>query len=299
MKSDKNHNNNLSAEVLTGLLGLGIVILLIHLTYNLFIVFSLELLSLDIFFLSILTTVYFMYKKFGFLDQLLFPLVLFILIMLSVFYFFHGGYRGIILFYFIIIAFSYSILLTDYRRNVLLILHAGIFLSLVGAQFYHPEWIQENKGDWEDLHYLLGFVLTISFIIYGGIIVRDDYERTSRVIRLQKMEALQKGEEIQKKNQELNEKAIQIEQINKQLSQMIEAKTTRLEKQNNQLIEYAFFNSHKVRGPLARVLGLVELLKNTDNKKEKALYLDKLDESARELDTVINEINKILIEPLE
>ncbi len=299
MKSDKSINNDLNYGVFTGLLGFGFIILLIHSVYNLLVIPNVWLLSLDFIFFTILVVVFLLFKKHGILNRLVAPILLFILIMLSVFYFFHGGYRGIILFYFIIVAYSYSVLLTGYRRNILLVFHALLFAGLIVIQLYYPQWIRQTEYSNPDFHYLLGFVLAIAYIIYGGIIVRKDYERTSRVIQKQKMEAVEKSNEIQKKNEELNEKAFQIERINKRLSQMIEDKTARLEKQNYQLIEYAFFNSHKVRGPLARVMGLVELLKNTDSMDDRILYLKKLEESAAELDLVINEINKILIEPVD
>ena len=299
MKSDKSINNDLNYGVFTGLLGFGFIILLIHSVYNLLEIPNIWLLFLDFIFLTILVVVFFVYKKHGILNKLVVPILIFILIMLSVFYFFHGGYRGIILFYFIIIAYSYSVLLTDYRRNILLAFHTLLFAGLIVIQFYYPQLVWQTEYSNSDFHYLLGFVLAIAYIIYGGVIVRKDYERSSRVIHQQKMEAIEKSYEIQKKNEELNEKAFQIERINKRLNQMIEDKTARLEKQNYQLIEYAFFNSHKVRGPLARVMGLVELLKNVESNSDRNLYLEKLEESAEELDLDINEINKILIEPVD
>lgn len=299
MKSDKSINNDLDYGVFNGLLGFGFIILLIHSVYNLLESSTIWLIVLDFVFLAILVVVFFLFKKHGMLHRLVVPILIFILIMLSIFYFFHGGYRGIILFYFIIVAYSYSVLLTDYRRNILLAFHALLFAGLIVIQFYYPQWIRQTEYSNSDFHYLLGFTLAIAYIIYGGVIVRKDYEYTSRVIHQQKMEAVEKSQEIQKKNEELNEKALQIERINKRLSQMIKDKTARLEKQNYQLIEYAFFNSHKVRGPLARVMGLVELLKNAESKSDMVLYLEKLEESAEELDLVINEINKILIEPVD
>jgi hypothetical protein len=51
-------------------------------------------------------------------------------------------------------------------------------------------------------------------------------------------------------------------------------------------------NAHKVRGPLARILGLINLYK--DHQVEVHDLFDKVDEAAHELDHVIKEINSSL-----
>ncbi|MGB3182803.1 MAG: PAS domain-containing protein [Cyclobacteriaceae bacterium] len=64
----------------------------------------------------------------------------------------------------------------------------------------------------------------------------------------------------------------------------------RLKHQNQQLIDYAFFNSHRLRAPLARVMGLTELVKQDIEHP----LMGKLLESASELDSVTRDINHIL-----
>ena len=66
-----------------------------------------------------------------------------------------------------------------------------------------------------------------------------------------------------------------------------------IEKQNEKLKEIAWIQSHKVRAPLARIMGLVDLIKNQgfncdDNEKLYGYLLN----SADELDTIIREISK-------
>ena len=66
-----------------------------------------------------------------------------------------------------------------------------------------------------------------------------------------------------------------------------------LESQNTKLKEIAWLQSHVVRAPLARLMGLVELI--TDNKisqDEKDKSFEFFKDSAKELDAVINDIVK-------
>ncbi|MEM9673686.1 MAG: PAS domain S-box protein [Bacteroidota bacterium] len=63
---------------------------------------------------------------------------------------------------------------------------------------------------------------------------------------------------------------------------------------NQQIAEYAFFNSHKVRAPLSRLLGLVLLLDdNHISVEEQKDLLDKVKITAEEIDDMIREITKI------
>lgn len=64
---------------------------------------------------------------------------------------------------------------------------------------------------------------------------------------------------------------------------------------NQQLTEYSFYNSHKLRAPLARLLLGVELL-NGDQRVHPEIQelIDTIRNSAMELDGVIRDINRIL-----
>ncbi|MCK0145356.1 PAS domain S-box protein [Arenibacter sp. F26102] len=64
-----------------------------------------------------------------------------------------------------------------------------------------------------------------------------------------------------------------------------------VEQQNEKLREIAWTQSHVVRAPLARLMGIIDLLnENTVDENEKNLLLDHVYSSAVELDTIIQEI---------
>ena len=53
-------------------------------------------------------------------------------------------------------------------------------------------------------------------------------------------------------------------------------------------------NSHDVRAPLTRLMGLVELMKGSKDEGEQNLIREEIVNSAAELDRIIHEINEIL-----
>jgi signal transduction histidine kinase len=64
---------------------------------------------------------------------------------------------------------------------------------------------------------------------------------------------------------------------------------------NQQLAEYAFFNSHKVRAPLARLMSCVNILEiDSEIDKETIEILKAIKLSADELDNEIRDIGNLL-----
>lgn len=113
----------------------------------------------------------------------------------------------------------------------------------------------------------------------------------------ERTEALEKASrEIQLRNDELNQQQEEILSINNHLEGLVEVRTLEIKKQNELLRNYAYFNAHKVRGPLARILGLIYLIKiETPQKQEDFLdFIQRLEVCANELDLTIREINEIL-----
>jgi signal transduction histidine kinase len=72
-------------------------------------------------------------------------------------------------------------------------------------------------------------------------------------------------------------------------------KTYKIVEQHEKLIEYTFHNSHQVRAPLARILGLINLIQlNMAKPEEMDSILDEIRRASDELDKVITRMNAIL-----
>ncbi|NJN26219.1 MAG: tetratricopeptide repeat protein [Cyclobacteriaceae bacterium] len=106
---------------------------------------------------------------------------------------------------------------------------------------------------------------------------------------------------IQKLNSEIEDKAEalrlmneEVKMINSNLEKAVEDRTDKIKAQNQKLVEYAFINSHEIRGPLARVMGLVYLM----GLENKILLGDEsfamLMEATFELDHVIKKASQLL-----
>ena len=100
-----------------------------------------------------------------------------------------------------------------------------------------------------------------------------------------------KNEELKAYGEELLASEEELKLINENLNNLVENRTQALIKQNEKLIQHAFINAHKVRSPLARILGLVNLIKYEVRLEEKGKDLvDRLHVSSHELNDVLKEV---------
>ena len=63
-----------------------------------------------------------------------------------------------------------------------------------------------------------------------------------------------------------------------------------IEDHNSRLKDIAWTQSHVVRAPLARIMGLVDLIQNYPNIDEQSELLEHINSSAKELDSIIRNI---------
>jgi signal transduction histidine kinase len=107
--------------------------------------------------------------------------------------------------------------------------------------------------------------------------------------------------EIESKNITLQDQAEEITQMNEELlhvnetlEERVAKRTQELETQNKQLSEYAFINSHLLRSPLSSILGLINLLNNSELSEKERELVQHLHNSGTRLDEVIHRISESL-----
>jgi len=96
--------------------------------------------------------------------------------------------------------------------------------------------------------------------------------------------------EYEKHIKEQNRK---IANMNEVLEDRVKQRTEELEDQNKRLSEYAFINSHLLRAPLSRILGLINLIDHDKVLKDSEL-IELLRKSGGELDQIIKKITDAL-----
>lgn len=143
--------------------------------------------------------------------------------------------------------------------------------------------------------------LSIVFTVVVSVLAYIYYKALAEN-RKAKADLLKLNDQIQAQKEELSVQANdlmlankEITHINNNLEKLVEEKTSRILQQGKRLKKYAFQNSHDVRGPLARILGLVKLLNMKGLEPEEVPYIiSEIENASNQLDSVVREINSSL-----
>ena len=170
---------------------------------------------------------------------------------------------------------------------LIVIVHHGSFAYL---QYIGYQEIYFTQLAYMDLTaFLFHGVLASCVCIVSGIWSYNIHTRTVHdALNLKLMTELQA--ELQLKNEELRTSE-------EKLNLLVADRTQVIRDQNRKLIDYAFVSAHKVRSPLARILGLVNLIGLEINLSDKGKELNEhLSSSANELDEILREVRTNLDE---
>jgi hypothetical protein len=114
-------------------------------------------------------------------------------------------------------------------------------------------------------------------------------------IRLEQyVSLLETRESLELKNELLESINSKMNIINGDLASDLHYKEEEAKQLQQFINEVSFKNAHHVRGPLSRILGLISLYKSEIDPESKKIYMDFLDQSAKELDDMVKEINAVL-----
>lgn len=129
-------------------------------------------------------------------------------------------------------------------------------------------------------------LIAISIVLLLAGVVSWILYRQRKKIAFQKEAIEIQATALQKLNDEL-------QNFNKTLEARIEERTLQLTVQNTRLAEFTFINAHKLRAPVASILGLINLLHEVDE-CEKEEILGHLRKCSEELDTTIRAVSRNL-----
>jgi signal transduction histidine kinase len=131
--------------------------------------------------------------------------------------------------------------------------------------------------------------------------LNNNIETQNEEIQSQSEELLQSQESLLHANREIERQNIKLEQQNELLSKTLDEKSNdllltnqQLVAHNNELQQFSYTVSHNLRGPVASMLGLINVHKHAATADEANEILKLLEQSTRSLETVIHDLNKII-----
>jgi hypothetical protein len=135
------------------------------------------------------------------------------------------------------------------------------------------------------------------------VLARQNAELEAQKQQIARQSALvrEANEEINLTNQALAQALAEISQKNtalhrqaEELDAAVQARTAALLSQNEKLVEYGFINAHKLRAPVASILGLSRLLMMLPLQPQEFEIAAALDQTTKQLDEIVHEIKRVL-----
>lgn len=162
---------------------------------------------------------------------------------------------------FVLWRWTYSILIT-----VVSMISTGIFF------YFNPRLTI-------DQFFLNGGLLLAASTVFMIVLINARYNLTVREIKARI--ALANSISILQSQQE------EIKSINENLERLVRDRTSELEAKNRAIEEYAFLTAHKLRGPVASVLGLTAVFRSIPMTDEAAEAIKHLELSTHKLDEIV------------
>ena len=196
-------------------------------------------------------------------------------------------------------------LLLDKREPHWLIL--GILPTLLSMFFFDMILTQLGQNIYErgtpspesalmGLRTLVGYcVISVGCFTFQSIITYNDELNRKMLLKLtlQSEQIRMQNEEIRLQNEELLASQEKLNEVNTELENLVSKKTENIKRQNEKILKYAYANAHHVRGPIARILGLIQISKmKTD--LSYSWFFEKVEHETKQVDNIVAGITREL-----
>ncbi|MEJ1237366.1 hypothetical protein WBG78_04495 [Chryseolinea sp. T2] len=187
-----------------------------------------------------------------------------------------------------------------FDRSQLPLLILGILPSLLSVLFFN-KWmnlagldISERISGDSDYQIMWMRTLVSYLVISAGCIsFQSIISYNDRLTEKLMLKVRGNLEKIEDQNRALLRQSHELNMLNSDLGELVEKKTRSIRDQNDMLVKLSFTNAHKVRGPVARILGLISVSRlNTDLNSD--WIFDKVEGEARDIDEILVAISRDL-----
>lgn len=188
--------------------------------------------------------------------------------------------------------------------NVLTI--AYYYLLIIPISIILEQWQGSTEGSFFNTYTTI--VPTLSFEVITTTLItslygmqhrarqnlREQNAQLDELVSKRTFQLSEANQELQALNEELTASNEEVNTVNDNLESLVQERTKRLNAQLEKITRYTFMNSHHLRAPVARILGLVNLILKEENNDLKEEMLKKLKASTNELDEIIKSMNVLL-----
>lgn len=173
--------------------------------------------------------------------------------------------------------------LAAYGLAIALLIHGGVFHE---PTMENPNYSSSSLA-WDCFRIAIALVLLTEFI-------KTKYYRHKAAIKIVTEELKQANQTLKEQMIELDAQQHQLGLLKDNLQEIVDEKAKEEAEKSKMLTFYAFKNAHKVRAPLARVLGLLNIIELEYPKHKHQDTFNFVKKEAEQMDHIISKINKVV-----
>jgi signal transduction histidine kinase len=157
-----------------------------------------------------------------------------------------------------------------------------VLISAVATAFF----LNLNQALDKDLFFVRGGFLLIAVSAFMIILIKARYDLTVKEIKARLA--------LKASNEAILVQAEEIRAINENLERLVQERTAELERKNKALEEYAFINAHKLRSPVASIMGLITIFRSIPLDEDGKNVVSHLEKSTVKLNDIVRDITKAI-----
>jgi len=158
------------------------------------------------------------------------------------------------------------------------------FMTLAGLRSHELDLPESDYQLMQMRTFVAYVIISGGCFIFQSVISQNDDFSQGILHELQL-----RSERIEIQNKALLQGQAKVNEMNLHLEKLVEGKTENIRIQNERLRRYAYSNAHYVRGPVARLLGLIQLSKMKVDLDD-TWILNQVENETREIDRIIRHI---------
>jgi signal transduction histidine kinase len=137
-------------------------------------------------------------------------------------------------------------------------------------------------------HIFLAISFVILMLMVGYLKLR--YDELRNIAIEQNARLMDTNRRLSIVNDDLHKKNDAIAVLNANLETSVAHRTAEISAYQQRLLDLAFFHSHRMRGPLANILGLIDVLPERNGEDETNRLIGLMKQEAKKLDTNLHEV---------
>jgi signal transduction histidine kinase len=130
----------------------------------------------------------------------------------------------------------------------------------------------------------------VAYIFMILMIYESSRERTIMLLDRLNADLLQRKQEVEQQREELARRNAEIAEINSTLEVLVELRTAKLAQANDELDTFLYESAHALRRPMARIMGLVTIVREEEDPVAVADMHDHIDTSLLQMDQMLRSL---------